>query len=115
VPVDGFWSVSVYDAKGYYEPNKYGAYSLNNGTAKKDADGSIKIQFGGCDAKTVNCLPITPGWNYMVRLYRPRPEGVERKLAFPRSAACFVKGRKPASARRFLSLSYAPVTAEATR
>ncbi|WP_326972967.1 DUF1214 domain-containing protein [Caballeronia mineralivorans] len=44
VPVDGFWSVSVYDAKGYYEPNKYGAYSLNNSTAKKGADGSIKIQ-----------------------------------------------------------------------
>jgi hypothetical protein len=83
VPVDGFWSVSVYDAKGYYEPNKYGAYSLNNGTAKKDADGSIKIQFGDCDAKTVNCLPITPGWNYMVRLYRPRSEVLNGNWHFP--------------------------------
>jgi hypothetical protein len=83
VPVDGFWSVSVYDAKGYYEPNKYGACSLNNGTAKKDADGSIKIQFGGCDAKTVNCLPITLGWNYMVRLYRPRPEVLNGNWHFP--------------------------------
>ena len=27
---------------------------------------------GGCDGKIANCLPITPGWNYWVRLYRPR-------------------------------------------
>ena len=34
VPVDGFWSVSVYDEKGYFEPNAPNAYSLNNVTAK---------------------------------------------------------------------------------
>ena len=27
VPVDGFWSVSLYNAKGYYEKNPYNAYS----------------------------------------------------------------------------------------
>ena len=35
VPVDGFWSVSVYNAEGYFEKNPYNAYSLNNITAKK--------------------------------------------------------------------------------
>src|SRR6266403_1137188 len=30
VPVDGFWSITVYNAKGYLEPNRYSAYSLNN-------------------------------------------------------------------------------------
>lgn len=35
VPVDGFWSISLYNSKGYYEKNRYGAYSLNNVTAKK--------------------------------------------------------------------------------
>jgi hypothetical protein len=35
VPVDGFWSVSVYNAEGYYEPNQHDAYSLNSITAKK--------------------------------------------------------------------------------
>jgi hypothetical protein len=35
VPVDGFWSISVYDAKGYFAPNKENAYTLNNITAKK--------------------------------------------------------------------------------
>jgi hypothetical protein len=83
VPVDGFWSASVYNAEGYYAPNEQNAYSLNNLTANKEADGSVTIQFGGCDGKTPNCLPITPGWNYMVRLYRPRPEILNGKWKFP--------------------------------
>ena len=40
VPVDGFWSISVYDAKGFFEKNALDAYSLNNLTAKPTADGS---------------------------------------------------------------------------
>jgi hypothetical protein len=83
VPVDGFWSISVYNAKGYFEPNKENAYALNNLTAKKNADGSITIQFGGHDGKTPNCLPITPGWNYMVRLYRPRQGILDGTWKFP--------------------------------
>ena len=37
VPVDGFWSISVYNADGYFEKNRYNAYSVNNITAQKDA------------------------------------------------------------------------------
>ncbi|WP_240648375.1 DUF1254 domain-containing protein [Pararobbsia silviterrae] len=85
VPVDGFWSVSVYDEKGYYEANPENAYSLNNITANKSADGSVTIQFGGCDGKTPNCLPITKGWNYMVRLYRPHKEILDGKWSFPQA------------------------------
>jgi hypothetical protein len=83
VPVDGFWSVSVYNAEGYFQKNPFDAYALNNVTAKKGADGSIAIQFGGCDGKVPNCLPITPGWNYTVRLYRPRPEILDGRWKFP--------------------------------
>jgi hypothetical protein len=83
VPVDGFWSISLYNAKGYFEKNPYNAYTLNNLTAKKEADGSVNIQFGGCDGKIANCLPIMPGWNYIVRLYRPRPEIVNGSWKFP--------------------------------
>lgn len=83
VPVDGFWSISVYDAQGYFEKNQYNAYSVNNITAQKAADGSITVQFGGCDGKIPNCLPISEGWNYIVRLYRPKPEILNGKWTFP--------------------------------
>lgn len=83
VPVDGFWSISLYNEKGYFQPNPYNAYSVNNITGKKDSDGAVTIQFGGCDGKTPNCLPIMPGWNYLVRLYRPRPEVLNGTFKFP--------------------------------
>ncbi len=83
VPVNAFWSVSVYNAAGYFEKNPYNAYSLNNITAKKDPDGAVSIQFGGCDGKIPNCLPIMSGWNYTVRLYRPRAEILNGKWKFP--------------------------------
>lgn len=83
VPVDGFWSVSVYNKDGYFERNALEAYSLNNITAKKDADGVVTIWFGGCDGKKTNCIPIFAGWNYWVRLYRPRPEILNGTWKFP--------------------------------
>jgi hypothetical protein len=83
VPVGAFWSIIVYDAQGHLKKNQYDAYSLNNITAKKNADGSIAIQFGGCDGKIPNCLPTMKGWNYMVRLYRPRDEILNGKWKFP--------------------------------
>ena len=83
VPVNAFWSVTVYDADGYLKKNQYDAYSLNSITAKKSPDGLVLIQFGGCDGKNQNCLPTMPGWNYMVRLYRPRDEILNGKWKFP--------------------------------
>jgi hypothetical protein len=83
VPVDAFWSVSVYNAEGYYQQNAQDAYTINSITGKKDGDGSVIIQFGGCDGKTPNCLPITKGWNYTVRLYRPRKEILDGSWKFP--------------------------------
>jgi hypothetical protein len=83
VPVDGFWSVSLYNPSGYFQRNALNAYTFNNITAKKEADGAIKVQFGGCDTRTVNCLPTMPGWNYIVRLYRPRAEVLNGSWKFP--------------------------------
>ena len=85
VPVDSFWSVSVYNADGYFQKNPYDAYTLNNITAKKSADGSVAIQFGGCDGNVLNCLPIEPGWNYTVRLYRPRAQILNDVWTFPQA------------------------------
>jgi hypothetical protein len=83
VPVDGFWSVTVYNAQGFLEPNPHNAYSLNNITAQKGVGGSIVVQFGGCDGRIPNCLPIVKGWNYLVRLYRPRAEILSGTWKFP--------------------------------
>lgn len=83
VPVDGFWSISVYNAKGFFQKNDLNAYSLNNLTAKPDSDGGITVQFGGCKKDTVNCLPITKDWNYTVRLYRPRADLINNQWKFP--------------------------------
>jgi hypothetical protein len=43
----------------------------------------VSDQFGGCDSKIPNCLPIMPGWNYIVRLYRPRVEILNGTWKFP--------------------------------
>lgn len=83
VPVDAFWSVSVYNAAGYFEKNDLGSYTINSITGKKSADGSTAIQFGGCDGKVPNCIPIVKGWNYTVRLYRPRAEILDGSWKFP--------------------------------
>ena len=83
VPVDGFWSITVYNAEGYLDPNQYNVYSVNNITAKKGTDGSVAIQFGGCDGEIPNCMPIMKGWNYTVRLFRPRPESLDGTWRVP--------------------------------
>jgi para-nitrobenzyl esterase len=83
VPVDGFWSVSLYNDKGFFEKNDLNAYSLNNLTAKPNKDGSVTIQFASCSKEIANCLPIMPGWNYTVRLYRPRKEILDGSWKFP--------------------------------
>jgi hypothetical protein len=83
VPVDGFWSITAYNAEGYLEPHQYNAYAVNNITANRGADGSVAIQFGGCDGEIPNCLPIMKDWNYTVRLFRPRPEILDGTWSFP--------------------------------
>ncbi len=37
----------------------------------------------GCDGKILSCLPATPGWNYRVGLYPPRPEILNGGWKFP--------------------------------
>jgi len=83
VPVDAFWSISVYNLQGYFHPNQHNVYTVNSVNARKRRGGLVTVQFGGYDGKTANCLPITPGWNYMVRLYRPRPEVLDGSWIFP--------------------------------
>ena len=83
VPVDGFWSLTVYNSGGYLQENPENVYSVNSLTARKGPDGTVTIQFGGCDRTVANCLPVTPGWNYTVRLFRPRAEIRDGNWTFP--------------------------------
>ena len=83
VPVDAFWSISVYNKEGFFEENKFNAYSINSFTGKANKDGSFTVNFGGCEDKRVNCLPITEGWNYAVRMYQPRQKILNGTWSFP--------------------------------
>ncbi len=87
VPVDAFWSISVYNAEGYFQKNPANAYTVNSITGKKDSDGAVTIQFGGCDGQVPNCVPTVPGWNYTVRLYRPHAEILNGSWKFPEARA----------------------------
>jgi len=82
VPVDAFWSVTVYNKEGFIDPNDQDAYSVNSLIGTPNEDGSYTIHFGG-DPGSTNHLPIAEGWNYTVRFYQPRKEILDGSWKFP--------------------------------
>jgi len=82
VPVDGFWSVTVYNKDRYMVPNEYDSYSINSLTAKKNKDGTVTLHFGG-DPKADNYLYIPEGWLYIIRFYQPHQEIIDGTWTFP--------------------------------
>lgn len=72
VPVDGFWSITVYNRDRFMEPNPYDSYSVNNVTATPSDDGAVVVYLAPEPDGRDNHLYIMDGWNYTMRLYRPR-------------------------------------------
>lgn len=67
----------------HMEKNDLGMNSLKNLTAMPDEGGGATVHFGGCEDGRKNCIPITDGWNYIVRLYQPRQEILDGTWTFP--------------------------------
>ena len=76
VPVDAFWSVSIYNERGFFEPNEKNLYSVNDVTGEPNVDGSITVRLVASAAgdTPANAIVTPRGWNYLIRLYRPRAE-----------------------------------------
>ena len=77
-PVDGFWSVTVYDRDGALVANPLNRYSVSNsrpGELVRGPDGSVVIVLSRNDPgdDTVNWLPVPDGgFSAYMRLYLPR-------------------------------------------
>jgi hypothetical protein len=77
-PVDGFWSLTMYDDQYFFVPNKLNRYTLSARNAlKHNADGSVDLYLQPSDpgaAKETNWLPTTQSGKFipMLRLYWPK-------------------------------------------
>ncbi len=83
VPVNAFWSFTVYNKDGYLFKSNHGLPSINSTTAKANPDGSYTIYFGMCEKHKDNCLGIEDGWNGILRLYEPKEEVINHTWKAP--------------------------------
>jgi hypothetical protein len=67
---DAFWSITVYGDDGYMKSD---TCILNAANVALDDDGRFTARFGSAEAwgPTPNRLDISPGWNFLMRVYRP--------------------------------------------
>ena len=78
-PVDGFWSVTAYDADGYMIPNALHRQAIGDrDDLVANADGALDLCIQSTSPgpdKEVNWLPVAEGaFTLLMRLYSPREE-----------------------------------------
>ena len=77
----GFFSITMYDADGWMFSEKA---ILNKNNITFNEDGSFDANFGECGNNAKNNLPITKGWNFIMRVYEPKLDQLETfKLPTP--------------------------------
>lgn len=70
----GFFSITMYDAEGWMFDKKA---ILNKNNIIFNKDGSFDANFGECGKDAKNNLPITKGWNFVMRVYEPKLEQLD--------------------------------------
>ena len=77
----GFFSITMYDAEGWMFSKKA---ILNKNNITFNDDGSFDANFGECGKDAKNNLPITKGWNFVMRVYEPKLDQLDTyKLPTP--------------------------------
>src|SRR6202040_4335649 len=77
-------SITIYNAKGYLEPNRYNAYSLNNITAEKNADGRGSVR--RLRRRDFELFADYGGLELHGAILSPARRSPERQMEIPRSA-----------------------------
>lgn len=88
-PADAFWSITMYDDKGFQVPNAINRFAIGDGDPLKfNADGSLDIyvqaESPGSELES-NWLPAPKGAPFQptLRIYSPRPEVADGTWAPP--------------------------------
>jgi hypothetical protein len=88
-PVDGFWSISMYNNKSLFVDNPINRYAIGQYTEglKNNTDGSLDIYIQNANPgadKESNWLPAPQGgFNLVLRMYLPQPQVLNGTWQYP--------------------------------